>query len=100
MGGGVILAGLVVPVAARIPWRDGVLQPMQDVVPEPRLVIVHEDRGTDVHRAYQDEAFLDSAGSDLRHHLVGDVDDLLAALGLEPEVMSVRCHTNDVKSEK
>src|SRR6266852_8322007 len=40
--GGVVFAGLVVPVARRIPRRDRPFEPLQDVVPQSGLVIVRE----------------------------------------------------------
>src|SRR5437867_12960381 len=41
MGCGVVLPGLVVAVALRIPGRDGLLPPLEDVVPESRFAVVH-----------------------------------------------------------
>jgi hypothetical protein len=65
---------------------------MQDVMPESRLVIVDEDGGRDMHGAHQHETFPYPA----RHHLfgnfVGDVDDFLAALRVEPEVVGAGGH--------
>ena len=92
VGRRVVLPGLVVPVAARVPRRDRLLQPFQDVLPEPRLVIVDEHRSADVHRRDEHEALANPARTDLLLDLVGDVDDLLALLGLEPEVVRVGGH--------
>ena len=80
------------PTPARIPRRDGVLQPVQDVVPQAGLVVIDEDGGADVHRADQDKPLPDAAHADLFRHLVGNVQDFLAALGVEPEVMCMGCH--------
>jgi len=55
-------------------------------------VIVHEDGGGDVHRAHQREPFCDAARPDLLGDLVGDVDDFLALLGVEPDVVRVALH--------
>ena len=35
VGGGVVFPGVVVPVPLRVPRRDAVLQPVQDVMPQP-----------------------------------------------------------------
>jgi hypothetical protein len=55
-------------------------------------VVVDKDGGADVHGGYQDDTLADTADLDLLRDLVGDVDDLLAALGLEPEIVSVSGH--------
>src|SRR5918993_3861115 len=39
VGGRIVLTGLVVLVASRLPWGDGFLQPFEDVVPEAGLMI-------------------------------------------------------------
>src|SRR2546422_324136 len=88
----VVFTGLVVPVAARVPRRDGPLQPFEDVLPQPRLMVVHEHRRRDVHGAHEDEAFPHAALPHLLGHRVADVDDLLPRLGVEPHVVSVRLH--------
>src|SRR3989442_13597061 len=49
-------------------------------------------RCRDVHGAHQDEPFPRAAVPHLLSHLVGDVDDLLALLRIEPEVVSVGLH--------
>jgi hypothetical protein len=90
--GRVVLAGLVVPVPLGIPGRHRVLQPVQDIVPQPRFVVIHEHRGADVHGAHEHEAVADATGAHLRGDVVRDVDDLLAALGLEPEVVGMYGH--------
>src|SRR6266550_3212194 len=42
---GIVLTGAaVVPVILRRPRSDSSLQPVEDVLPQSRLVIVHEDR--------------------------------------------------------
>src|SRR5262245_57732467 len=92
VGGGVVLPGVIVLVPLGTPRRDRVLEPLQDVLPEAGLVVVDEHRGADVHRRDECEAFSDPALAELRFGLVSDVDDLLAAFGLEPEVVRVRGH--------
>src|SRR6266480_3126220 len=93
MGRRVVLTGFVVAVALGVPGRDGRLQPFQDVGPESRLVIVHEHRGGNVHRTYEDEALLDAALTYLRRYFVGDVDDLLPLLGGEPQIVRMTLHS-------
>jgi hypothetical protein len=88
----VVLAGVVVPVAGRIPRRDGLVEPVEDVVPQPGLVVVHEDGRRDVHRRDEHESLPHGARRDLLLHLVRDVDDLLTLLRGEPEVVGVTGH--------
>src|SRR5436189_120888 len=41
---GVVLAGTaVVAIGIGLPRRDALLEPVEDVGPQPRLVVVHED---------------------------------------------------------
>src|SRR5256886_17204027 len=80
------------PISPRLPWGDRLLEPLQDVRPEPRLVIVHEHGRRDVHGAYEYESLLHAARAHLLDHLIGDVEDLLAALGGEREIMRVALH--------
>src|SRR6476660_7930725 len=48
---GVVLArAAVVAVSLGVPRRDGLLEPIEDVLPESRLVVVHEYGGRDMHR--------------------------------------------------
>src|SRR3989442_15751495 len=54
--GGVILARLVVAIPRRIPRRNRSLQPLQDVVPQSRLMVVDENGGRDVHGTDQDNS--------------------------------------------
>src|SRR6476660_7483119 len=47
---GVVLTGsAVMPIVVRIPGRD-VFEPLQDVLPQIRFVVVDEDRSRYVHR--------------------------------------------------
>ena len=64
-------------------------QPVQDVMPEPRLMVIHEHRCRNVHRRDERHPLLDAGRPKLLRHLIGDVDDLLQALGVKPEVMGV-----------
>src|SRR6185312_6329060 len=61
-------------------------------------MIVDEYRGTDVHGRDQHESLAHAAGLHLLRHLVGDVDDLLALPGLEPEVVRVTGHRSSSSS--
>src|SRR5690349_10524059 len=50
MRGRVVLAGAaIVPVAVGLPGSDVSLEPIEDVLPEIGLVVVHEDGRRDVH---------------------------------------------------
>src|SRR5881398_3455488 len=89
---GVVLPRFVVPVPLGIPRRDGGLEPLEDVRPQARFVIVHEHGRGDVHRAHQREPLCHTTLPDLLGDLLRDVDDLLALLGGEPEVVCMGLH--------
>src|SRR6185437_13884165 len=90
---GVVLAGAaVMPIAFRIPRRHRLLEPVENVFPEIRLVIIHEYRRRDVHRRHEHHAFRDSRRGSTSFDGVGDVDDLLAPLRVEGEVIGVCLH--------
>src|SRR5215831_329922 len=92
VGGGVVLPGLIVPVTLGIPRRDGVFEPVLDVVPQPRFVIVHEHRRGDMHGGHEDEPFRHPARADLLLDGVRDIDDLLPLLRVEPQIVGVALH--------
>ena len=93
MCGGVVLARpAVVPVALGIPRSDRLLEPIENVLPEPRLVIVHKDRRRDVHGRDEHHALANPGGGAAALDLLGDVDDLLALLRLEGEIVGMRLH--------
>src|SRR5712691_769000 len=98
MRGCVVFSRFIVTIALRIPRRDRALEPLQDVIPQSRLVIVHEYRRRDVHRADQYDPLADPAFLDLTGHFVGDVDDFLAAFGIEPEVVRLGLHEPPVSN--
>src|SRR5438876_1266782 len=90
--GGVVLPRVVVPVAGGIPRGDGFFEPLEDITPQAGFVIVHEYGRRDVHRAHEREALQHAALGDLSGDLVGDVDDLLPLLRVEPEIVGVALH--------
>ena len=93
MRGRVVLArSAVVAVAVGIPRRDRLLEPIENVLPEPRLVIVHEHRRRDVHRRDEHHALANPGRGATALDVVGDVDDLLALLRVEGEIVRVRLH--------
>ena len=55
-------------------------------------MVIHEHRCADVQRRHQHQALADAAHRYLFGNLIGDVDDLLAPLGLEPEIVGVGRH--------
>src|SRR5262249_7742210 len=90
----VVLAGAaIVPIPLRVPGCDGPLEPLENVLPQPRLMIVHEDGRGDMHRGGEHHPLLDSGGGSTLVHRVGDVDDLLALFRLESEVVGMRLHS-------
>src|SRR5688572_13708127 len=91
--GGVVLAGArVVAIVVGVPGCNAVLEPIEDVLPQTRLVIVDEDRRGDVHGRHEHEALADSGGRATGLDLIGDVDDLLTMLRVEGEILRVRLH--------
>src|SRR6266850_4029141 len=89
---GVVLARLVVPIPLGIPGRDRPLQPLQDVFPQSRLVVIHENGCGDVHGTDECQTFTHRADLHLLHHFLGDVDDLLTPLRVEPQIMGMALH--------
>src|SRR5882672_1601483 len=55
-------------------------------------MIVHEYGSRDVHGAYEHEPLLHAALLDRAAHLLGDVDDLLTLLRVEPQVVGMGLH--------
>src|SRR5712691_7282763 len=92
MGRRVVLPRFIMPVPLGIPRRDGGVEPLEDVRPQSRFVIVHEYGRGDVHRAHQREPLCYTTLPDLLGDLPGDVDDFLALLGGEPEVVCMGLH--------
>ena len=89
----VVLAGsTVVAIPIWLPRRDRLLEPIEDILPQPRLVIVDKHRGRDVHRRHEHHAFLDRGGRAAFLDGLGDVDDLLPLFRVECEVVCVRFH--------
>src|ERR1051326_5961566 len=93
MGRGIVLAGpAVVTVLVRVPRSDRLLEPIEDILPQIRLMIVYEHRRRDVHSRGEDHAFANARGGATRLDRVGDVDDLLSLLRFEREVVGMRLH--------
>src|SRR3569833_2437703 len=88
MRGGVVFAcAAVVPIAVRIPRRDGALEPIENVLPQPGLVVVHEHRGRDVHRRDEHHSLCDRRRRATALHVVGDVDDVVPLFRVDREVV-------------
>src|SRR6266702_418899 len=84
-------------------WRyrggsHGAFEPLQNVLPQSRLVVVDEHRCRDMHCAHQDKAFTHLTRLDLLRHLVGDIDDLLTPLRVEPEIVGAGLHQSPVSN--
>src|SRR5258706_761560 len=94
----VVLTRFIVAIPRRIPRGDRAFQPLQNVVPQSRFVIVDEHGRGYVHGAHQDQTFTHRAGLHLLHNLVGNVDDLLSPLRVEPEVVRPRLHESPVSN--
>jgi len=69
------------------------LQPLVNVAPDARLVVVHHHAGCDVHRRHQHHALADAALAHGGFHLVGDPHVFAVLLRLEPEIFGVEFHS-------
>src|SRR6476620_11459293 len=90
----VLPSAAVVPIALRVPRCDRLLEPIENVLPQARLVIVHKHRRGDVHRRDQHHSLLDRRGGTALLDFVRDVDDLLTLLGVEGEILRVCLHVS------
>ena len=79
-------------IARGIPGRDLILEPLQYVLPEIWLVVVHEYGRGDVHGRDEHHSVIDVCRRTTLLDLVGDIDDLLPLLSVEDEIIRVRLH--------
>src|SRR5713101_2906920 len=87
---GVVFTSLVVLVGqAR---RRQLLEPGLEVFDQPVLPIVDVHAGGDVHRRDERHAVLDAALLDDPGHVIGDADELLPLLRVEPQVIGEHFH--------
>src|SRR5689334_15279795 len=91
----VVLAGLVVPVVTR---RREPIEPLDEVLLQPGLLVVHPDAGGDVHRGDEAHALRDLRARDDLRDALGDVHELPARARVEPEVLGVRAHQPTIAS--
>jgi len=82
----------IVPIVVRRPWRHPVLQPVEDVLPETRLVVVDEDRRRDMHGRDEHHSLVDAGGRAAFLDFLRNVDDLLAGLRVERQIRRVKLH--------
>src|SRR5215469_8274097 len=76
----------VVTVGLGRPRRYPRLEPLEDVLPKSRLVIVYENGRRDVHGRNEDHAIGDRRRRTAGLDRVRDVNDFLPALGVEGEI--------------
>src|SRR5262245_3841371 len=86
---GVVLAGLVVAIVSR---RSELLEPLHEIVLQAAILVVHPDPGGDVHGGDEAESLLHPRRRDDRGDAVGDVHQLVALAGVEPEIVGVGVH--------
>src|SRR5258705_3205079 len=91
----VLPVAAVVAVLRGVPRRDALLEPVQNVRPESRLVVVDEDGGGDVHRGDEHQALRDAGSGTTGLDVVGDVDDLLPFGGPEGSIVGMDSHRGD-----
>src|SRR4051794_30796495 len=95
VGVGVVLAGLVVSIVET--GRRQLLEPDLEIVNQSVLPVVDVYGGRDVHRRHEHHAFGDTAPVHNRRHFVGDADELLALLRVEPQVVGKHLHWSSVR---
>src|SRR5262249_55115881 len=93
---GVILAGTVVMVMARVGIeRRQIFQPDTEVAMEAALVVVDKHTGGNVHRVYETEPLLNTAASDHACDLWCNVHEGHATRNIERQVFRLRIHSGD-----
>ena len=92
VGVGVILPGAVVPVNASRFVRRQFFQPHFVVVMQSFLVVVYEDRRSDVHGVNQAKTFTDAALTNEFLDLGSDVDEPVPAGNFKPQMFGERLH--------
>jgi hypothetical protein len=91
-----VVLAVVVPVLLGRRVRREALEPVVEVLDEPRLGVVHVDGGRDVHRVHEAEPVLDPGGCDERLHLLGDVHVVAPLRRLEGEVVGGVLHSGEL----
>src|SRR5262249_12036690 len=84
-----VLARLMMTIVAR--WREPI-QPLDQVLLQPGLLVVHPDAGCDVHRGDEAEPLGDVRRRDDLGDSLGDVDELAPRAGVEPEIVGMGPH--------
>src|SRR3954454_4204023 len=106
----VVLAAAVVPVVAGVGQelaryvvrrllparRRDLVEPLQRVLLETGLVVVHPDGGGDVHRRDEHHPLRDAGLVDGALHVLGDPDELAPAPSVEGHVLGVRLHQSSL----
>jgi hypothetical protein len=72
-------------------WRQ-FLQPLIDVLDQSRLIVVHINSGSDVHRRNQHHTFLDATLFQDRFNLRSDVDVVAVFAGVKLQIFGVEFH--------
>src|SRR4051812_38111810 len=89
----VVFAGTaIVAIATGVPGCYVVLEPIEDVLPEIRLVVVHEYGCGDMHRGDENHSVVDVGRGATFFDALGNVDDLLALLRVKGEIISMGLH--------
>src|SRR5262245_15605610 len=86
---GIVLTGLVMAI---VPGGRKLLEPHHAAVLQATLLVVHPDACGDVHGGDEAESLLHARRRDDRGDAVGDVHQLVALAGVEPEIVGVGAH--------
>src|SRR5262245_53358810 len=86
---GIVLTGLVMAI---VPRRSELLEPLHEIVLQAALLVVHPDPGGDVHGGDEAESLLHARRRDDVGDAIGDVHQLVALAGVEPEIVGVGMH--------
>lgn len=86
----IVLAGLMMHVIGLA--RSKLFEPLHDVFPKTRLMVVHENAGGDVHGAHENEAVPQLRAFAKTLDFVGDIEDLVTLAGLHRKIFGMRDH--------
>src|SRR5436190_3414100 len=93
---GVVFSGLMMAIIEA--GRRQLLEPRLKVRDQAALPVVDVDAGGDVHRRHEDHSLFDAALRHDRGDVIGDANELLALLRIEPEVVGEDLHSASAAS--
>jgi hypothetical protein len=89
MGISIVLACVIVAIVVdRLVWSE-LFEPNGIVAMEAVLIIIYENRGSDVHCVNKNESISDAALANAFINIRRDVDECYSGLGIEPQLFSI-----------